>query len=478
MEWEHVDWQLFQDISPISVHCDEDLSSFCVEPISYSSSSHAWIGAQPHSPAKTNPQHNSAYEATIADTVLDSESSKVSTTQTWTQHSAQQKPTQKRKRSDCSQEYDSSDALTLQARHGSSDYFRAQEDRLHGSRPSCDYPSPDENADRLANRGFGFSQEQDLQASRTRDTNDWASSIFDFLSGLFLDTLQYSTQLYEEDPIHTTDDSEFSSLQRFMQEHGPYPGWEYDEYYGEPYDPTTPGMSQTNVLLPVVGSGSEDNDDADSSSSQGPRWRDTWPSNFSPLAHAPSSPFWLTRSIDSLGSIRHIGDRDQIPDSEAAATLTPESQRVPTPLRWQWYRSPDDDDDRDEDIQSSQQHIESIFDSIYGEEAFLPISPRRENGGTETLQGGGKEDFQPNKTDINKLVQKLKCIQHGYQPKQMRMLLVADSKFMRKIERTTDAKQLQDCVRAAAQRMGLVLPTPAQPDANNQATHQNHKNPI
>ena len=194
MEWEHVDWQLFQDISPISVHCDEDLSSFCVEPISHSSSSHAWIGAQPHSPAKTDSQQNSAYEATIADTVIDSESSKVSTTQTWTQHSAQQKPTQKRKRSDRSPEYDSSDALTPQARHGSNDYFGAQEDRLHGSRPSCDYPSPDENADRLANRGFGFSQEQDLQASRTRDTNDWASSILDFLSGLFwIPSIQYST---------------------------------------------------------------------------------------------------------------------------------------------------------------------------------------------------------------------------------------------------------------------------------------------
>ena len=125
----------------------------------------------------------------------------------------------------------------------------------------------------------------------------------------------------------------------------------------------------------------------------------------------------------------------------------------------------------------SQRSLEDIFDSIHGENAFVPISPRREREGTDAMQGGGKEEFQPTKTDVNKLIQKLKCIQHGYQPKQMRMLLVSDSKFMRKIERTTDAKQLQDCVRAAAQRMRLVLPAPTQHDGKNQVQQQSNKNP-
>ena len=152
--------------------------------------------------------------------------------------------------------------------------------------------------------------------------------------------------------------------------------------------------------------------------------------------------------------------------------LTPESHRIPTPFRWAWYRPHSDDDDTDEDIQMSQRSLQNIFDSIHGEDAFLPISPRRERQGTDAMQGGGKEGFQPTKADVNKLVQKLKCIQHGYQAKQMRMLLVSDSKFMRKIERTTDAKQLQDCVLAAAQRMGLVLPVPTQHDGKSQAQQQ------
>ena len=71
--------------------------------------------------------------------------------------------------------------------------------------------------------------------------------------------------------------------------------------------------------------------------------------------------------------------------------------------------------------------------------------------------GGGAPavEFQPNKADISKLVQKLKNVPHGFAPKQIRMLLISDAKFYRKIERTADVKQLQDCVAAAAKRMGL-----------------------
>ena len=75
------------------------------------------------------------------------------------------------------------------------------------------------------------------------------------------------------------------------------------------------------------------------------------------------------------------------------------------------------------------------------------------------MRGGGApadDEFQANKADINKMVQKLKSIKHGFAPKQIRMLLVSDSKFLRKIERTKDTKQLQSCVAAAAQRMGLI----------------------
>ena len=475
MEWNHVDWQLFQDISPISAHCDEDLSSFCVEPVSCSSSSHAWIGAQPNSPSKADSQQGSPYEATIADTVIDSDSSRISLTQTWTQKSTQPKLQQKRKRSNSSQEFDNSDVPTLQTRHRSSEYSRPQ-DENEAAHESLDYPTPDDRAERLLHRSICPSQVQDMQPSRTRNSDDWADSVLGFLSGLYQDTLQYSSELHEEGPTRNTDASAFSSLQQFMQEHGPYPGWEYDEYLGGSHNLASHDTTQGNAQLPIAGSGSDDSNDGDSSTQQRLRWQDAWSSDNDPLNHAPSSPFWINRSIDSLGMIRHTSNTEGVPDYEAAATLTPESRRIPTPLRWQWYRSPEDEDDRDEDTQITQQLLESIFDSIYGEDAFLPISPRRENLNAAALQGGGKDDFQPTKTDINKLVQKLKSIQHGYQPKQMRMLLVADSKFMRKIERTTDVKQLQDCVRAAAQRMGLILPTPTQNNDNAQTPAHNHKN--
>ena len=72
-------------------------------------------------------------------------------------------------------------------------------------------------------------------------------------------------------------------------------------------------------------------------------------------------------------------------------------------------------------------------------------------------------------------MQKLKCVPHGFQPKQIRMLLVSDHKFLRKIERTTDSKQLQDCVKAAAQRMGLTLPNPS--TTNGKELQQNKRSP-
>ena len=43
-------------------------------------------------------------------------------------------------------------------------------------------------------------------------------------------------------------------------------------------------------------------------------------------------------------------------------------------------------------------------------------------------------------------------VQHGC----FRMLLISDANFYKKIERATDTKQLQSCVAAAAQHMGLT----------------------
>ena len=99
------------------------------------------------------------------------------------------------------------------------------------------------------------------------------------------------------------------------------------------------------------------------------------------------------------------------------------------------------------------------------------------------MSGGGAPDaeFQPNKTDISKLVQKLKNVKHGYAPKQIRMLLISDAKFYKKIDRTTDTKQLQNCVAAAAQRMGLSNATYVTQQAhttNNPAVSSRQKNDV
>ena len=96
--------------------------------------------------------------------------------------------------------------------------------------------------------------------------------------------------------------------------------------------------------------------------------------------------------------------------------------------------------------------IESFADSCINHESLTDDE-------TFGMRGGGApadDEFQANKADINKTVQNLKSIKHGFAPKQIRMLLVSDSKFLSKIERTKYTKQLQSCVAAAAQRMGLI----------------------
>ena len=310
----------------------------------------------------------------------------------------------------------------------------------------------------------------------SRDTDEWAESILEFIEGIIQDNMQYSSLDSTFCYHRNNTDSEASSIISFLRDRGPYHGWEYDEYFGEHYDPTQPERQQAVAILPLAHSGSDNS----LSHCDGPLSRtsraDSWSQGQDPLLHSPQSPYWNSRSLDSNGSLRIAVNRDRF-SFYGDVPLTPESHRIPTPLRWAWYRPHSDDDDTDEDTQMSQRSLENIFGSIHGEDAFLPISPGREKGGTDAMQGGGKEEFQPTKTDVNKLAQKLKCIQHGYQRKQMRMVLASDSKFMRKIERTTDAKQLQDCARVAAQRMGLVLPVPTQHDGKGQAQQQSSKNP-
>ena len=65
MEHQFVDWDLFHDISPISIHNEDDLSSFHIEPQSNISSSRVWIGAQHYSPPQFHTDQDHSLEKTL-----------------------------------------------------------------------------------------------------------------------------------------------------------------------------------------------------------------------------------------------------------------------------------------------------------------------------------------------------------------------------------------------------------------------------
>ena len=143
-----------------------------------------------------------------------------------------------------------------------------------------------------------------------------------------------------------------------------------------------------------------------------------------------------------------------------------------SPLRWDSDVSGDDhgnhlssEYEHEHDVDSSahcSKHVPGISDEgrwMCRSSHSDPIEDYTDDEDRSNMCGGGgdpADEFQPIKAGISKLVQKLKNVPHGYAPKQIRMLLTSDSKFYRKIERTADAKQLRDCVAAAAKRMGLI----------------------
>ena len=475
----YVDWQLFQAISPISVHHEDDISPFHERgSTSDHSSPHDWIGAQHYSPPFSEPSARSSFAKTIADKIIDTESSGFTLTQTWTQRSTQQKPQQKRKRECSSGDSDGFDSI--EQKHYMEQNLRHQIQNSQHSPTRSDSMQRSHNCQtasvatsEVPRSCYSPPRSLDLRCSRTRDSDEWANSLFDFFDNQQHPTLQWNSQDASSLYFQRSNESEASSILRFLQMQGPYPGWEYDEFLGEGFDPTPPPSARDDIVLPIIRSGNSTTSQSSSDRAAPPA--DSWYSQIDVLNHAPESPFWNNRSIDSDGILRDSIDRNHRFVDEALPSLTPESQQVPTPLRWRWYRSPIAGDGDDEDTQTSRRTLESIFDEVHGENAYITISPIRRRTTSDSLQGGGNDDFQPSKADISKLVQKLKCVQHGFQPKQIRMLLVSDHKFLRKIERTTDSKQLQDCVKAAAQRMGLTLPNPS--TTNGKELQQNKRSP-
>ena len=245
--------------------------------------------------------------------------------------------------------------------------------------------------------------------------------------------------------------SRAASIQQFLEHHGPYPGWEFDEY------PQSFDLSPTQSIC---------SDDTGSCRRSNSSELDSRPDavNFVLDNALSQESFWDNWILDSDGNFRprpidsphassafasyHTDPFDQVPTQDminifegASYVLEPEPD-TPTshaslqPLVQALYHAAGFDDDDDGYAIDSAQH-------------------NQQQNQQQPFGGGANDGFQPAKADISKLAQKLKCIDHQFAPKQIRMLLISDPKFMKKIERTRDAKQLLSCVQAAATRMGL-----------------------
>ena len=259
--------------------------------------------------------------------------------------------------------------------------------------------------------------------------------------------------LYEEDApspiLRSSTASIAASIQEFLEQHGPYPGWEYDEY-PQSFGNSPSCLSLSNTCSGDDGSGSPNLAESRIYSLDLSFW-DFWEID-SDNRLVPRDPHFETQQ--SYGLRHAFDDRnpyDDVPYRPMVATFgdpRAESEHLPTSV-------------------SSHPSCESLLQAQQTA-AALPDCRNDDDDAdvaeaNSPLQGGAKDEvFQPVKADVSKLVQKLKCVEHNFAPKQIRMLLVSDQKFMRKIERTSDAKQLLSCVQAAATRMGLLNQPPKQ----------------
>ena len=240
------------------------------------------------------------------------------------------------------------------------------------------------------------------------------------------------------------------SIQQFLEHHGPYPGWEYDEY------PQSIDLSPTQSIC---------SDDTGSARGSSSRELDSRPDvlNFVRNDTLSQESFWDNWILDSDGNFRPrpIGSPDA--SLSFASYHTDPFDQVPTQDMINIFEGASHQIDPEPNTPSSHASLQPLVQALYRAAGFDDadghVIDSAQNHQLQNQQhsfsGGANDGFQPAKADISKLVQKLKCVDHQFAPKQIRMLLISDPKFMKKIERTSDAKQLLSCVQAAATRMGL-----------------------
>lgn len=230
-------------------------------------------------------------------------------------------------------------------------------------------------------------------------------------------------------------ESYVGSLLDFLKLHGPYPGWEYEEYAmpclplycaETPYSYT----SSSNTSMPEHSSNSRVSS-----------------------IRREDFGFWDQWSQDSDG---HVRQRVQSPLEPIASFDTTSDlwEQVPQADLERWFR------DDTLEISSEPSSHPSLNDVILQSE---PDTTEYH----QILSGGGKQGSateSPTDADISKQIQRIKDLSHGLASKQLRMMFKADVKFYRKIQRTQNEDHLNTCILAEAKRMGLK--TTALPPTN------------
>ena len=228
--------------------------------------------------------------------------------------------------------------------------------------------------------------------------------------------------------------SYIGSVQNFLVQQGPYPGWEYDEAFVQ--------VQHGQLQLPLIFI----------PSSPEPPSSEVSPSNASSIERARHD-HWDAWSQDSDG---HLHARQ--PDATNSA-----SSRLPTPCHTPPEFDPWDQVPTQDFLDIMGEHDESPSETSSHPSLNALLW---ENKPDSPMQGGAKHKSETpanvcTEADISRQMQRVKDLSHGLVSKQLRLLLKGDSKFYKKIVRTTNEEHLLSCILAEAKRIGLSPPASA-----------------
>ena len=294
--------------------------------------------------------------------------------------------------------------------------------------------------------------------------------------------------------MSTSIESEFNSIRSFIRVHGPFPGWEYDDVNHT----LTESMSSLNSSLSHRSASARDSPPFPSSH-RGPV-PDTILVNSSATVNnydweGPTG-LYDELSVDVLYADVIAGEADdrepRTPSSHpslnsylfADMPAGVQMDLLPPGVQSNDWGGPTDlYDELSVDVLYA-----DVIEAMEASSVSLPSShpslnslifSREAEHDQRSFEGGGKhgktganpdlndEDFQSTGQDIGRAVQKLKKLNHGLMPKQIRLLVASDTKLLQKILRTDQEAHLHECIVTAATKVGLCpLHSPAAAEAS------------